>query len=172
MTGSRLAYPTDLSQVEWAVPAPLVPPPKPGGRPPKHPRREIIDALAYWGRAGCAWRLLPHGFPPWQTVCHYWRQWRIEGCWEEMPAVLRAREPPGPMDPPAPRDRRVGAGTGSGPTVPDLVSFVAGGERVGVVVVVAFLRGRQDLAGDAVVRRLVLVRHASRAGCRTAADHV
>lgn len=41
---------------------------------------------------GCAWRLLPHDFPPWQTVYHYWRQWRIEGCWEEMLAALRARE--------------------------------------------------------------------------------
>ncbi|WP_369263513.1 IS5 family transposase [Streptomyces sp. R35] len=92
MTGSRLAYPTDLSQVEWAVLAPLVPPPKPGGRPPKHPRREIIDGLAYWIRAGCAWRLLPHDFPPWQTVYHYWRQWRTEGCWEEMLAALRALE--------------------------------------------------------------------------------
>jgi hypothetical protein len=59
MAGERRAYPTDLSDVEWAVLAPLVPPPKPGGRPAKHPRREIIDALAYWVRAGCAWRLLP-----------------------------------------------------------------------------------------------------------------
>ncbi|WP_373313373.1 transposase [Streptomyces rubradiris] len=42
---------------------PLVPPPTPGGRPPKHSRRELIDALAYWVRAGCAWRLLPHDFP-------------------------------------------------------------------------------------------------------------
>jgi putative transposase len=92
MTGARLACPTDLSHAEWAVLEPLVPPPKPGGRPPEHPRREIIDALAYWIRAGCAWRLLPHDFPPWQTVSHYWRQWRIEGRWEEMLAALRARE--------------------------------------------------------------------------------
>ncbi|WP_457786219.1 transposase [[Kitasatospora] papulosa] len=64
----------DLSDTEWAVLEPLVPPPKPGGRPPKHPRRELINALAYWVRAGCAWRLLPHDFPPYQTVYHYWRQ--------------------------------------------------------------------------------------------------
>ncbi|MGA5135386.1 transposase [Streptomyces olivoreticuli] len=73
MTGQRAAYPTDLSDAEWVVLAPLVPPPKPGDRPPEHSRREIIDALAYWLRAGCAWRLLPHDFPPWQTVYHYWR---------------------------------------------------------------------------------------------------
>ncbi|MEV0282279.1 transposase [Streptomyces sp. NPDC050610] len=54
MVGERRAYPADLSDVEWAVLALLVPPPKPGGGPPKHERREIIDALAYWVRAGCA----------------------------------------------------------------------------------------------------------------------
>ncbi|MGW6054504.1 IS5 family transposase [Streptomyces sp. NPDC055189] len=88
----RRAYPTDLTDAEWAVLEPLVPPPKPNGRPPKHPRRELIDALAYWLRAGCAWRLLPHDFPPYQTVYHYWRQWRIEGRWEEVLDALRARE--------------------------------------------------------------------------------
>ncbi|GAA0473932.1 IS5-like element ISMac15 family transposase [Streptomyces olivaceiscleroticus] len=48
--------------------------------------------MAYWLRAGCAWRLLPHDFPPYQTVYHYWRQWRIQGRWEEILDVLRARE--------------------------------------------------------------------------------
>jgi putative transposase len=92
MSGHRCVYPTDLSDTEWAVVAPLVPSPKPGGRPPKYPRREILDALAYWVRAGCAWRLLPHDFPPWQTVYHYWRQWRMAGLWEEILAALRERE--------------------------------------------------------------------------------
>ncbi|WP_419248630.1 transposase [Streptomyces melanogenes] len=64
----RRVYPTDLSDAEWVVLAQLVPPPRPGGRPPEHPRRELIDALAYWLRAGCARRLLPHDFPPYQTV--------------------------------------------------------------------------------------------------------
>ncbi|MFI6476059.1 IS5 family transposase [Streptomyces sp. NPDC050516] len=98
----RRAYPTDLSDGEWAVLAPLVPPPRPGGRPPKHERREIIDALAYWVRAGCAWRLLPHDFPPYQTVYHCWRQWGVEGCWEEILAALRARERTGQGREPTP----------------------------------------------------------------------
>ncbi len=51
-----------------------------------------MNAIAYWLRAGCAWRLLPHDFPPWQTVYHYWRQWRNEGRWEQILAVLRERE--------------------------------------------------------------------------------
>jgi transposase len=69
-----------------------------GGRPPKHPRHELLNALAYWLWAGIAWRLLPHDFPPYQTVYHYWRQWRIGGRWEEILAALRARERhrPGP----------------------------------------------------------------------------
>ena len=71
---------------------PLVPPVKPGGRPALHQRREIIDALAYWLRAGCAWRLLPHDLPPWQTVYHYWRTWRLDGRWEKILTVLRERE--------------------------------------------------------------------------------
>ncbi len=80
----RPPYPTDLSDTEWELLAPVIPAPKPGGRPVLHERREIINALAYWMRAGCAWRLLPHDFPPWQTVYHYWRLWRIEGRWEQI----------------------------------------------------------------------------------------
>ncbi len=59
----RCAYPSDLADGEWAVLAPLVPPPKPGGRSPTHSPRDLINALAYWLRAGCAWRLLPQDFP-------------------------------------------------------------------------------------------------------------
>ncbi|MGJ6969882.1 transposase [Streptosporangium sp. G11] len=58
--GKRAAYPTDLSDTEWQALASLVPPVKSGGRPAEHSRREIVNALAYWLRAGCAWRLLPH----------------------------------------------------------------------------------------------------------------
>ncbi|RSO04539.1 IS5 family transposase [Streptomyces sp. WAC 06783] len=101
MAGRR-AYPTDLSDAEWVVLEPLVPLPKPGGRPPKHSRRELIDALAYWVRAGCAWLLLPHDFPPWQTVYHYWRRWRIEGRWKEILDILRARERTGQGREPTP----------------------------------------------------------------------
>ena len=88
----RRAYPTDLSDAEWALLAPLIPPVKPGGRPARHTRRELLNAIAYWTRAGCAWRLLPHDLPPWQTVYHYFRAWRREGRWEQLLAVLRERE--------------------------------------------------------------------------------
>ena len=92
MTAPRRRYATDLTDREWALLAPLIPPPKPGGRPVVHDRRELVDAMLYWLRAGCAWRLLPHDFPPWQTVYHYWRVWRQQGRWERILATLREQE--------------------------------------------------------------------------------
>jgi putative transposase len=92
VTAPRRRYATDLSDREWALLAPLVPAPKPGGRPAVHDRRELVNAMLYWLRAGCAWRLLPHDFPPWQTVYHYWRVWRWEGRWERILAGLREQE--------------------------------------------------------------------------------
>jgi putative transposase len=92
VTAPRRRYATDLSDREWALLAPLIPAPKPGGRPAVHDRRELVNAMLYWLRAGCAWRLLPHDFPPWQTVYHYWRVWRREGRWERILATLREQE--------------------------------------------------------------------------------
>ncbi|MGW2788076.1 transposase [Streptomyces populi] len=89
MCGPRTRYSTDLSDPEWEILSPLVPAVKPGGRPARHAWREILDALAYRLRAGCAWRLLPHDLPPWRTVYHYWRRWRQEGVWERMLTALR-----------------------------------------------------------------------------------
>jgi putative transposase len=60
----RKPYPTDLSDKEWALIQPYVPETKRGGRPEKYPKREILDAIFYILRGGCAWRLLPHDFPP------------------------------------------------------------------------------------------------------------
>ena len=88
----RRPYATDLTDAEWQLLAPLIPPPKPGGRPPVHDRRELVNAMAYWLRAGCAWRLLPHDLPPWQTVYHYFRSWRQQELWEQVHATLRTQE--------------------------------------------------------------------------------
>jgi transposase len=92
VTAPRRRYATDLTDREWALLAPLIPAPKPGGRPAVHDRRELVNAMLYWLRAGCAWRLLPHDFPPWQTVYHYWRVWRQQGRWERILARLREQE--------------------------------------------------------------------------------
>jgi putative transposase len=88
---SRTVYPTDLTDAEWAILEPLVPAPKPGGRPTKYPRREIINGIRYVLRTGCAWRLLLHDLPPWQLVYHYFWVWRREGIWEELHNALYIR---------------------------------------------------------------------------------
>jgi putative transposase len=88
----RKAYQTDLSDAEWACIEPYLPTPKSEGRPRVHPLREILDAVFYIvRRSGCAWRLLPHDFPPWKTVYHYFRLWRIDGTWEKLNAAIRKR---------------------------------------------------------------------------------
>ena len=87
----RRAYQTDLSDEEWEVIEPHLPLPRAPGRPRLHPLREILDAVFYVVRGGCAWRLLPHDFPPWKTVYHYFRFWRLDGTWERMHAGLRER---------------------------------------------------------------------------------
>ena len=87
----RRAYTSDLTDEEWSLLAPLIPPAKPGGRPRKHDMREVLNAIFYILRGGCAWRLLPHDFPPWQTVYHYLRLWRKPGLWEQVHSLLRER---------------------------------------------------------------------------------
>jgi hypothetical protein len=59
VTAPRRRYRTDLTDAQWRILAPLIPAPKPGGRPAVHQRRELLNAMLYWLRAGCAWRLLP-----------------------------------------------------------------------------------------------------------------
>jgi putative transposase len=87
----RKAYLTDLSDAEWAYLEPHLSAPKPSGRPRLRPLREILNAIFYITRSGCAWRLLPHDFPPWKTVHHYFRIWRIDGTWERLNTALRER---------------------------------------------------------------------------------
>ena len=85
---SRAAYPTDLTDREWQRLESLVPPVKPGGRPAKYPRREVVNAIRYVLRTGCAWRMLPHDLPPWQLVYHYFRVWRQAGIWQAIHDAL------------------------------------------------------------------------------------
>lgn len=73
----RKPYDTDLSDTEWALLRPLIPTAKSGGRPRSVKIREILNAIFYIQRSGCAWRLLLHEFPAWKTVYHYFRNWQI-----------------------------------------------------------------------------------------------
>lgn len=91
MSSTRLPYSSDLSDREWAILEPLIPAAKPGGRPRSVELREVLNGLSYVLRSGCAWRLLPHEFPPWSTVYQYFRIWRIAGVWESIHTSLRER---------------------------------------------------------------------------------
>jgi len=79
---TRRGYPSDLSDEQWALIESLLPPARGGrgwGRPLKHPRREIVDAILYQARTGCSWRQLPGDLPPWSTVYDYFAAWSAEG---------------------------------------------------------------------------------------------
>src|SRR5271157_2332181 len=82
-------YPSDLSDDEWQIIAPLIPPAKTGGRPRTTDMRQIINAIIYLLRTGCAWRMLPRDFPSWQTVYEYFSQWRNDGTWRRINDTLR-----------------------------------------------------------------------------------
>jgi putative transposase len=90
MPDARRAYPSDLSDAEWALLAPLLPPPAPRGRPRKWPERVVADAVFYVLRSGCAWRMLPREFPPWPTVYARFRRWRVSGALRRAHDALRA----------------------------------------------------------------------------------
>ena len=88
----RKRYPTDLTDAEWEVLQPLLPPPSKRGRPREVELREVINALLYLVRNGCAWRGLPHDLPPWPTVQYYFRKWRRSDEWERIHTRLREQE--------------------------------------------------------------------------------
>lgn len=87
----RRTYPTDTSDAEWTILGPLIPAPRPGGRPARIDRRDIMDAIFYVKRGGVSWRLLPADFPHWKTVYDYFRQWKQSGLWERINDALRVQ---------------------------------------------------------------------------------
>ncbi len=86
---ARASYLSDLTDGEYAYLAPHLPPPSGRGRPRVHRWQELLDGMFYVVRTGCQWRALPHEFPPWRTVYHYWRVWRLDGTWARLHAALR-----------------------------------------------------------------------------------
>jgi transposase len=82
-------YPSSLTDHEWALVRDLFEVGGPG-RPPRHSRRTMVDAIAYVVRSGCAWRMLPRHFPKWQTVYAAFREWVTKGRFVEMHARLAA----------------------------------------------------------------------------------
>ena len=86
---SRTAYPTDLTDEQWKRVEKQIPAPKSGGRPRTVDMRQILDGILYLVRGGIAWRLLPHDFPGWSTVYHYFRCFKKDGTWKKIHDSLR-----------------------------------------------------------------------------------
>src|SRR6266487_5098774 len=84
-------YPSDLTDDEWAILEPLIPPEKPGGRPREVEMRAVVNGIFYVLRAGCAWRMIPRDSPPKSTVSAYFARFRNEGVWEQILTTLRER---------------------------------------------------------------------------------
>jgi putative transposase len=85
----RKRYPSDLTDPQWEVLEPLIPPAKPGGRPRKVEMREVVNALFYQARTGCQWDYLPHDLLPKSTVWDYFVAWQKDGTWQKMADALR-----------------------------------------------------------------------------------
>ena len=83
-----LRYPSDLTDREWALTAPFIPPAKSGGRRRTTDMREVVNALLYVASSGGAWRMLPKCFPPVSTVRRYFYAWRNTGLFETINTVL------------------------------------------------------------------------------------
>jgi putative transposase len=89
----RRAYPSDLTDAQWAIVEPLIPASRTnrGGRPRELDMREVLNTLLYLNRSGCQWEMLPHDLLPKSSVYDYFAQWRDDGTWTKMLRALRER---------------------------------------------------------------------------------
>lgn len=90
-TTTRKPYASDLTDSQWAVIEPLIPPAKHGGRPRSVDMHEVLNTLLYLNRTGCQWGMLPHDLLPKSTVYQYFAQWREDGTWQRITDALRAQ---------------------------------------------------------------------------------
>ena len=85
----RKSYRSDLTDKQWQLIAPHLPPEKNRGRPRTTNLREVVNALLYQLRTGCQWDMMPEGFPPKSTVNGYFNSWKRDGTLDEINRVLR-----------------------------------------------------------------------------------
>jgi putative transposase len=78
-----------MTDAQWQILEPLIPPAKPGGHPRTVNMREVVNGIFYVLRTGCGWEMLPHDLPPYSTVYYYFRRWQKTGVWQQMNKALR-----------------------------------------------------------------------------------
>ena len=85
---SRLRYPSDLTDAEWAHVAPLIPPARRGGNRRHHDERELVNGLMYILSTGCQWRAVPKDLPPRSTLYDYFDLWNYDGTLQRIHEAL------------------------------------------------------------------------------------
>src|SRR5262245_42032755 len=87
----RKPYPSDLTDDQWTLLEPLIPPAKHGGAPRRVNLREVLNTLFYQNRSGCQWDMLPHDLVPKSTAYDYFLRWRDDGTWPKLVDALRTQ---------------------------------------------------------------------------------
>src|SRR5215207_10052438 len=87
----RKPYKSDLTDPQWAILSPLLPPAKAGGRPRTIDLREVLNTLFYQQRTGCQWDMLPHDLPAKSSVFDYYAAWQADGTWQRLVDALRGQ---------------------------------------------------------------------------------
>jgi putative transposase len=92
-TSPRKAYPSDVTDKQWSLLEPLLPPARTDGigRPREVDLREVINAILFINRSGCQWDMLPHDLLPKSTVYDYFAHWRDDGSWQKLIDALRTQ---------------------------------------------------------------------------------
>jgi putative transposase len=85
------AYPTDLTDEQWAILEPLIPPAKKGGRPRRVNLRLVLNTIFYLNKTGCQWAMLPRDLSPPSTANDYFNAWKADGTWQVLVDALRTQ---------------------------------------------------------------------------------
>ena len=93
-----LRYPSDLTDGEWALIEPMIPPAKRGGRRREVNVREVLNAIFYVLSTGCQWQALPKDLPPKSTAHHYFGLWDWDGTLERIHHTLYVEDRDGAGD--------------------------------------------------------------------------
>ena len=88
---ARKPYPSDLTNEQWRLVEPFIPPERWGGRTRSVSIREVLNGILYLLRSGCAWRAIPHDLPNWGTCRHYYDRFHADGTWLLIHERLRDR---------------------------------------------------------------------------------